>query len=363
MKKIFIVIGTRPEIIKMSPLIPRLDKKFDLTIVFTGQHYSKILSQKIFEDLNLKKPKYYLSSKSKSSAKQFPLMISKVVDILEVDRPDAVIVHGDTNTTLAGALAASKLFIPIIHVESGARSGNKNEPEELNRMLVDQLALINFPFNTESLQCLSKENINDHCYNLPNSGREAVKRNIKIAQGSSRILKKLKLENKEFILSTLHRATNTNNVKNLKKYIYTLKELAKNEDIIVSLHPRTKKLLKENSISLPGRVTVIEPVGYLDFLMLISNSKCVLSDSGGIVDESLVLNVPLFIFRNETERSDVLKLKKAYLLGPNLKNAEIKDFIKKYINDKSLEKIRARLADFKIDSSKEMTKIISSVIK
>jgi UDP-GlcNAc3NAcA epimerase len=363
MKKVYIVIGTRPEIIKMSPLIPFLEKKFDVEIIYTGQHYSKVMSLKIFDDLNIRKPKFYFNSKHKSSAMQFPIMISKIVDVLEKERPDALIVHGDTNTTLAGALSASKLFIPVIHIESGARSGNKNEPEELNRMLVDQLALINFPFNTDSLKCLEKENITKNVFNLPNSAREAVRRNIKIARKSSEVLGNLKLNKKDYILSTLHRATNTNNVKNLKKYVHTLKEISKKYDVVISLHPRTKKILIENKLVLPKRVQVMEPVGYLDFLMLLDNAKAVLSDSGGIVDESLVLNIPLFIFRNETERSDVLKMRKAFMLKPESKNKELSEYIEKYFNDSSFQKIRNTKTSFKIDSSKEMTKIIGKIIK
>jgi UDP-N-acetylglucosamine 2-epimerase len=363
MKKIYIAIGTRPEIIKMSPLIPCLEKKFNVEIIYTGQHYSDIMSVKIFDDLNIRKPKFYFDSKHKSSAMQFPLMISKIVEVLEKEEPHALIVHGDTNTTLAGALAASKLFIPVIHVESGARSGNKNEPEELNRMLVDQLSLINFPFNTESLNCLKKENIKKNVYNLPNSAREAVKRNIKIARKVSQVVEELSLVKNKYILTTLHRATNTNNVKNLKKYIHTLKEISKTYEVIVSLHPRTKKILAENKLILPQRVRIIEPVGYLDFLMLLDNSRAVLSDSGGIVDESLVLDIPLFIFRNETERNDVIKMRKAYLLKPSYKNTEISEYVSKKFTETFLTKIVKTKPKFQIESAKEMTRIIGKIIK
>ncbi len=363
MKKIYIIIGTRPEIIKMSPVIPMLEKKFNVKIIFTGQHYSNILSLKIFSDLKITKPRYYFNSKSDSTAKQFPLMLNKIVDVLEKDRPNAVIVHGDTNTTLAGAIAANKLEIPVIHIESGARSGNKMEPEEVNRMLVDQIASINFPFNEDSLKCLKKENITDNVFNLPNTAREAVKRNISIAKKPSDILKVYQLEKNEFIISTLHRATNTNNVKNLKKYIFTIKEVSKNEKVVISLHPRTKKLLKEHDIKLPAAIIVIEPVGYLDFLMLIENAKCVISDSGGIVCESLVLNTPLFIFRNETERNDVVKMKKAKLLMPSWKNIEIKEFVMKEFSDSNLKRIKKIDARFEIDAAKKMVNIINRLVK
>jgi UDP-N-acetylglucosamine 2-epimerase len=363
MKKIYIIIGTRPEIIKMSPVIPSLESKFNVKVIYTGQHYSEILSMKIFSDLNLKKPVHYFNSKNDSSAKQFPNMIGKIVDVLESDRPNAVVVHGDTNTTLAGALAANKLEIPVIHIESGARSGNKNEPEEINRMLVDQIAYINFPFSDESVKCLKKENIIKNSFNLPNTAREAVERNIQIAENTSDILKKLELKSNDYVISTLHRATNTNNLKNLKKYLYTVSQIGKITKVVISLHPRTQTIITENNLKIPTNVIIIPPVGYLDFLLLLKNAQFALSDSGGIVDESLVLNIPLFIFRNETERDDVIKLKKAILLKPELTNIQIKDFIGKNCTNIKISKIRSLNVNFKVKSSKEMVRIISKLIK
>lgn len=363
MKRLDIVIGTRPEIIKMSPLIPKLEKKFNLRIIYTGQHYSEIMSTRIFDDLNIKKPEKYFNSKNTNSAKQFPEMITKVVGALEEDKPSAVIVHGDTNTTLAGALAANKLGIPVVHIESGARSGNKNEPEELNRMLVDQISYINFPFNSDSEKCLKRENININIFNLPNTAREAVQRNILIAKKNSKILNNMKIERGNYIISTLHRATNTNNIKNLKKYLYTINQLSKKNMVVVSMHPRTSKIIKENNLKISNKIVVMQPVGYLDFLLLLDGARFALSDSGGIVDESLVLNIPLVIFRSETERSDVIKMKKAFLLNPNDKNQEIKQFLEKFNTDKNLNKIKTKKVDFKIQSTDQMVKIISKLIK
>ncbi|MDP7321301.1 MAG: UDP-N-acetylglucosamine 2-epimerase (non-hydrolyzing) [Bacteriovoracaceae bacterium] len=363
MKKIFVVIGTRPEIIKMSPVLPFMEEKFKLEILYTGQHYSKILSEKIFEDLQLKIPKYYLNSKSTNSSTQLGDMIKKISKILVEELPSAVVVHGDTNTTLAGALAANKLNIPVVHIESGARSGNKNEPEELNRILVDQIAFINFPFDANSKHSLLKENIRKNIFLLPNTAREAVKRNIKIAKQKSQILKRYQLEGTKYVLSTLHRATNTNNPTVLKKYILLIEKVSQQYKVLIPMHPRTKKLLKMHDLSLPKNVKVIPPVGYLDFLILMQKAFYIISDSGGVVDESLVLNTPLFIFRNETERDDVISLGKAALVKPSWgKNALFK-FIKTKMSDEEIKRMKDIRGSFKILASKKMSQIIYKMIK
>ena len=312
--KVLTVLGTRPEIIKLSPLLPLLDEHFEHRLVHTGQHYSYEMDRIFFDELRIRDPDHHLDVGSGSHAAQTAAILAKLDPILERERPGLVIVQGDTNSTLAGALCAAKRQIPVAHVEAGCRSFNRAMPEELNRILTDHLSSFLFAIDEGDVKNLLTEGIPKEKIHL--TGRTssvACRRNLQLAQASP-ILGKHHLKPREFIVATVHRAENTDDQAQLREIMESLEEIASEMTVIVPLHPRTRKLLQEFKISLRN-ITVIEPLGYLDFLKLASEAYLLLSDSGGIQEEAVELNVPCLILRNETEHRAFVAAGKNLLVG------------------------------------------------
>jgi UDP-N-acetylglucosamine 2-epimerase len=356
--KILTVFGTRPEIIKLSPLIPLMNKRFKHIMVHTGQHYSHEMDMIFFKELNLKYPKYNLKVGSCSPANQISRIWVGLEKIILKEKPNLVVVFGDTNSTIGGALSASKLHIPLMHIEAGCRSFNKDMPEEINRIVVDHVSDYLLTPNTEGLNNLLSEGIPRKKIRVVGSIIvDACKLGKELSKKSS-ILDKLKLEN--YILATIHRAENTNNLSRLKGLFDALNTIAKKIDIVLSCHPRTKWIIKKNNLKVEDKVKIIDSVGYKDFTKLLIESKFVMTDSGGIQEEAAVLNVPCLVLREETEWVKYIKLGKNILVGINKDN--IVNKARSLLRDENLlNRMKMIKIDKKIGVSRKIADIISNI--
>ena len=289
--KILTVLGARPQFIKASPISSAL-KKTGITeiIINTGQHYDANMSDIFFKDLNIPVAKYNLNIGSNSHGKQTGDLLIVLEKILIKEEPDAVIVYGDTNSTLGGAIATSKLNIPLIHIEAGLRSFNKNMPEEINRVITDHVSDLLFCPSNHSKELLSREGIvkgthivGDVMFDIFNEKKKIIKPSI---------------ATKEFALLTMHRAENTS-IENLHIRLSQLQKL--DIQIQYPIHPRTKKIIKSNNITTPNNIKIIEPLGYMELLNLASVSQFIITDSGGLQKEALWLKKHCITIREETE--------------------------------------------------------------
>ena len=309
---ITIIVGTRPEIIKMSPIIRECEKEgMDYFILHTGQHYSYEMDKVFFEDLELPDAKYNLDVWSGTHSEETAKTLIGVEKILEREQPDVVLVEGDTNTVLAGALAACKLGIKVGHVEAGLRSYDRSMPEEINRVLTDHCSDYLFAPTEKSKNILLGEGIaNEKIFVTGNTVVDAVYQNLRIAKNEGvNSLNRLHLEPKEYFLVTAHRQENVDVKEKLKGILNGL-ELIHEEfplPIVYPIHPRTSKRLKEFGLKANG-VDFVNPLGYLEFLQLEANAKLVLTDSGGVQEEACILSVPCVTLRDSTERPETLEV-------------------------------------------------------
>ena len=310
--KICIILGTRPEIIKIGPIIKECRKRnLNFFVLHTNQHYSKNLDKIFFDDLKLSRPKYNLNIGSGSHAQEISRMLLGIEKILINEKPNIVLVQGDTNTVLAGALVASKLQIKIGHVEAGLRSYSREMPEEVNRILVDHCSSFLFVPTKNAKDILIGEGISESkIFVTGNTIVDAVRQNLELSKKKSKILNKLNLEKRKYFLLTLHRPENVDKKENIKN-IFSKLELIYEEFgllIIFSVHPRTEKNIKEFNLKVPKGVKLIKPVGYFDFLKLESNAKLILTDSGGVQEEACILKIPCITLRDNTERPETIKI-------------------------------------------------------
>jgi UDP-N-acetylglucosamine 2-epimerase (non-hydrolysing) len=317
--KIAIVIGTRPEIIKMASVIDEIEKRsINFTLIHTGQHYDHEMSDQFFLDLELPKPHYNIGVGSGSHAEQTSNMMKGIEEVLIAEKPDILMVQGDTNAVLAGSLVASKLHIPVGHVEAGLRSFDKTMPEEINRMVADVCSHLYYVPTEESAVNLVVEGINPKKVIITgNTVVDACLRNLKIAEKTSDILSKIP-ENEKILTLTMHRAENVDNPERLRNIAEALIEMD-DVTIIFPVHPRTLKNLKEfglhSKLIEKDHIKIIKPIGYLDFLLLLSKSLMVLTDSGGIQEEAITLNVPCMTLRYNTERPETVTAGGNILVG------------------------------------------------
>ncbi len=306
--KIASIVGARPQFIKLSALSPELRKYHREIIIHTGQHYDEEMSDLFFQELKIPKPDYNLEVGSGSQAEQTAKMLIKIEQVLEFERPNLVLVYGDTNSTLAGALAACKLQLPLAHIEAGMRSYT-TMPEEINRKVTDHLSQILFCPTPQAVDNLKKEGITKAVYLVGDLMYEALVSNLQLAHRKSWILKKLNLSTKIFYLATIHRAENTDNKENLAKIVRIFSLLDKK--IVFPIHPRTEKYLKEyqlwNKLNKLKNLILMEPVSYLDMLVLEENAKVILTDSGGVQREAYFLQTPCLILRDQTEWAEIAK--------------------------------------------------------
>ncbi len=311
--KIFSIVGARPQFIKLAPLSVKLAGFHEEIIVHTGQHYDYSMSEQIFSDLQIRKPDIHLGIGSGSHANQTANMMIALEQAMFAQRPDIVIVFGDTNSTLAGALAAAKLHIPIIHIEAGLRSFNKDMPEEINRIATDHISSYLFAPTQTAVKNLTNEGLGNQTILTGDIMVDTMNNNIKIAIEKSNILDELNLESNSYNLLTLHRDYNVDNATTLANLITQLGEL--NEDIIFPVHPRTRKMLS-TSFSLPRNIRLTQPLGYLDFIVLENSSRRIISDSGGIQKEAYILKKPCITLRTETEWVETVEEKWNLLVSP-----------------------------------------------
>jgi len=347
--KFCVVLSTRPEIIKLSPLIKKFKiQKNQFYLINTNQHTLNKMSKVFFNFFKISGKIYNIYPNKKSQASFFSESVCSIEKILKINKPNFLIVQGDTNTGLAGCLAASfinrnlehKDKIKIVHIESGLRSFDDTMPEEINRKLIDQMSDILFPptkFDFNNLQkdnCLKSKKI----YIVGNTITDVLREYLPLAN-KSKILEKLKLKKKNYFLVTLHRPESVDIKKNLSSLLKTLKILNKKYDcpIIFPIHPRTKNNMKKLKLSFDKKIKIIEPLEYLEFLKLMKDSKLILSDSGGIQEEASILGVPCVTLRTSTERQITLLRKVNIMTGYN-RNKILKAV--KTFHNKNIKKIK-----------------------
>ena len=315
---IAVIIGTRPEIIKMSPVIRELERRnVDFFILHTGQHYSYNLDKVFFEQLKLPPAKYNLEVGSGSHAEETAKILVGVERVLQEENPDIVLVEGDTNSILGGALAASKLHIKVGHVEAGLRSYDRQMPEELNRTLTDHCSDYLFAPTEKAKAILLGEGISEEkIFVTGNTIVDAIYQNLEIARERGNAVNTLHLNPGEYFLVTLHRQEN---VDNSARFLSILKGLDRVADefclpIIYPIHPRSRKRMSEFDLK-PRNLTLIDPVDFFGFLQLESNAHLILTDSGGVQEEACVLRVPCVTLRDNTERPETLEVGSNILAG------------------------------------------------
>ncbi|GAB4504740.1 MAG: UDP-N-acetylglucosamine 2-epimerase (non-hydrolyzing) [Anaerolineales bacterium] len=297
-KTIASIVGARPQFVKAAPLSRALATVFDEKLIHTGQHYDYGMSDVFFEQLGIA-PHYNLGVGSGSHAGQTGGMMIALERLLDEMKPDLVLVYGDTNSTLAGALVAAKARIPLAHVEAGLRSYNRAMPEEINRVVADHLSDILFCPTDVAVQNLAKEGIRQNVHQVGDVMYDALLYNLAQARGRSTILADLDLQSGKYALVTVHRAANTDHPANMTAILTALGRLPTR--IVFPLHPRTRKLLAHYGLSAPPNVSLLEPVGYFDMLILEENADCILTDSGGMQKEAYLLGVRCITLRDETE--------------------------------------------------------------
>ncbi len=338
--KIISVVGARPQFIKLSSLSKELRKKHREIILHTGQHYDDELSRVFFSELSIPKPDYNLGIGSAEHGEQTGKMLKAIEEVLTFEKPDLVIVYGDTNSTLAGALAAAKQNIPVAHVEAGLRSFIKSMPEEINRVLTDHVSSLLFCPTPTSVKNLKSEGITKGVYLVGDVMYDSLKENLTVAEKRSKIMKRLNLNKKEFYLLTVHRAENTDIGKNLEKITHIVTHLDKK--VVFPIHPRTKKRLSEfnflNRLLSKDDLLLIDPVSYLDMLILEKNARYVLTDSGGVQKEAFFLKTPCLTLREETEWVETLKGGYNQLVGLEVDRVAKKIKTKNYFPGKAEKK-------------------------
>jgi UDP-N-acetylglucosamine 2-epimerase len=298
-KQIFSIVGARPQFIKLAPLSKALREYHDETIIHTGQHYDVAMSEAIFHDLNIPRPDYNLNIGAGTHAEQVGKMMIDLETMFLSGKPDLVLVFGDTNSTMAGALAASKLLIPTIHIEAGLRSFNRTMPEEVNRVVADHVSTLLFAPTENAFTNLHFEGLIRRTTVTGDIMVDTLKQNLPIALLKSNIINDLHIISERYNLLTLHRPSNVDDPFILS---HILEEVAKIKGhTIFPVHPRTQKILRHIAHGFSRNIEFISPVGYLDFLKLENNAKRIITDSGGIQKEAYLLEKPCITLRTETE--------------------------------------------------------------
>ena len=324
--KIATILGTRPEIIKMAPIIAEINKRgINQIVLHTGQHYDKEMSDNFFRDLEIPAPDYNIQVGSGTHGRQTGLMMKGIEEILVEEKPDIVLVQGDTNAVLAGALVCAKLHIAIGHVEAGLRSFDVTMPEEINRRVADVCSLMYFiPTEESAVNLLAEGFSRKNLFITGNTVVDACFRHLEIAEKrgfEEESLKTLDIDSMDNILTlTMHRAENVDVEERVRNIISALKELS-DMNIIFPIHPRTKHTLENfglfDELNNLDHVHIVKPIGYLDFLLLTSKSTLILTDSGGLQEEAITLDIPALTLRYNTERPETVTAGGNILVGAN----------------------------------------------
>jgi UDP-N-acetylglucosamine 2-epimerase (non-hydrolysing)/UDP-GlcNAc3NAcA epimerase len=293
------IVGARPQFIKAAPVSRVLATSVREVLIHTGQHYDYGMSDVFFKEMDMRPPDYHLGAGGGTHAEQTAKMLIEIEKILNSVKPDYVLVYGDTNSTLAGALAAAKAQIPLAHVEAGLRSFNRAMPEEMNRVLTDHVSSLLFCPTDAAIENLSKEGITREVHRVGDVMYDALLHNLGIARRRSTILKTLGLKKGSYALATVHRAANTDDPARMTAILNALALLP--IQVIFPVHPRTRKMIQETGLPISNNVRMIEPVGHFDVLILQENANCILTDSGGMQKEAYLLGVRCITLREETE--------------------------------------------------------------
>ncbi len=328
MRKIITILGARPQFVKAA-VLSRIFAKYNAIeeiIIHTGQHYDTNMSSVFFDEMKIPKPKYNLAINGLSHGAMTGQMLLKIEEVLMDEKPDLVLVYGDTNSTLAGALAAKKLLIKVAHIEAGLRSFNMKMPEEVNRILTDSISdLLVCPTDT-AMKNLKNEGFDNRDTKIVKCGdimKDAVLYYSDLSEQNSSVITDLSLKENEFVLATIHRQENTDDIEKLKEIFEGLQTISKSMTVVVPLHPRTKKILAHNKLSY--NMTIIDPVGYFDMLELLKKCNLVITDSGGLQKEAFFNKKHCIIAREETEWVELPSNGFAEIIG-NDKNKMVNAF-------------------------------------
>lgn len=314
--KVATIVGARPQFIKAAVLSRAFEKaSVNEIIIHTGQHYTSNMSSIFFEEMNIPEPKYNLCVQEHLHGAMTAKMLTGLEEILLSEKPAMVVVYGDTNSTLAGALAASKLHIPVCHIEAGLRSFNMQMPEEVNRILTDKISSLLCCPTRQAMQNLYNEGYASNSFHSLYCTGDVMYDAAKYyyCKSNDNILHQHSLKQNNFILATIHRAENTNDINNLSNIVKALNRINKTQQVIVPLHPRTAKLLGD--LPVKPLFSVIDPVGYFDMLQLIDNCSLVITDSGGLQKESFFFNKYCVVLREQTEWVELIENDYAVLAG------------------------------------------------
>ena len=362
MLKVMTLLGTRPELIKMSCVIREFDKFTNHVLVHTGQNYDYELNQIFFDDLQIRKPDYFLGVIGKNAAHSIAQVIEKSDDILEIESPDALLLYGDTNSCLA-VIAAKRRKIPVFHMEAGNRCFDQRVPEELNRKVLDHLSDINLVLTEHARRYLIAEGIRPETIIKTGSHMHEVLDHYKTQIESSDALLKMNLQSRKYIVVSSHREENVDSTDNLNDLIVTLQELAARYDVpvIVSTHPRTQKRLDAMSIGpIDSRIKFLKPFGFFDYIKLQMEALCVVSDSGTITEEASLLNLPAITIRNTHERPEGMDVGTLIMAG--LKKDRVLEAVKVIIEQHDYSKrVMSPVGDYEaINVSKKILRIVLS---
>lgn len=352
------IVGTRPEIIRLSQVIKLCDKNFDHKLIHTGQNYDYTLSEIFFKELNVPQPDYFLDSVGKNLGETLGNIISNSYSVMEKETPDAVLILGDTNSALS-AISAKRLKIPIFHMEAGNRCFDENVPEEINRKIVDHISEINMPYTEHSRRYLLDEGIDKKHIFVTGSPMPEVIEYHKQDIEKSDVLEQLKLTSKKYFIVSSHREENIDNEPNFISLMESLNDVAETYKmpIIFSTHPRTSKWIEKRKFKLHSLIKNVQPLGFLDYNKLQMESACVLSDSGTLSEESAILGFSGVLLRTSTERPEVLD--KGRIIIGGIKKDSIKQSINIAMNMPNLD--RPLPGDYcDLNVSEKVVKIIQS---
>jgi UDP-N-acetylglucosamine 2-epimerase (non-hydrolysing) len=363
MTKVLTIVGTRPEIIKLSRVIAELEKHVNHILVHTGQNYDYELNEIFFKDLGVKKPKYFLNAVGESTAQTIGNIIAESDKVLEKEKPDAVLLYGDTNSCLS-VISAKRRQIPIFHMEAGNRCFDQRVPEELNRKIVDHLSDINMPLTEQARDYLVAEGIRPETIIKTGSCMKEILSFYRGKIEQSDILKKLKVEKNSYFIVSSHREENVDYEENLISLIDSLNKVANEYQlpIIVSTHPRTSQRIKKlKNINIDSRIQFLKPLGFFDYVFLQQNSKCVISDSGTISEESSILKFPAIMIRVAHERPEGMDEGSVIMSG--LEKNRVVEAIDMVLNQVSSGNIPSIVDDYNVDNvSLKVSRIILSYI-
>lgn len=349
--KILTIVGARPQFIKLGSFSREIRKFHNEIIVHTGQHFDAEMSDLFFKDLEIPQPNYNLNIHGGTHGQQTGMMLSSIEEILLKELPGLVVVFGDTNSTLAGALAASKLNIACLHIEAGLRSFNRTMPEEINRIVADHTSNFLFAPTETAMKNLDSEGLASKAFNTGDIMVDSLKWGYsKCIQ--SKILENLCVEKGKYTLLTLHRPYNVDDPANLKTIIYKFGQLK--STIVFPVHPRTKEIISKNNIVLPQNFIITKPVGYLDFIKLQSNSTRIVTDSGGIQKEAFLLRKPCVTLRTETEWIETVE--EGWNILIDINNPNVIEIVESFNPSKEIKQV------FGVDVAQKMVSIINTLL-